>query len=361
MKLKGISKLVLAGTALAATAATLTTATYAWYVTNTTVSATGVSGSVAGSSIDGSLFIAKNKLVSEKDAPDTYVTKIQLSKAANTGYTLPDNGLDPQSKAIKIGNDYYFVTNGAFDSSKTYYTIAGSTPAATEADIEAFAADTVYYEKSTKTEWVGKDGKKTGPYLLSFKFWLKSSAAGTAAITVKADNTTTTAVPQTALTGTGLPSSVNQGDQFTVDAMHALRMEITQTNYLNGVAGTTTSNVYQVDELAKGKDGASKYSTAASTAATRQSGAITFATGGDANAYYFAILDEIPYGTGASGASTDSKTGTAPEEAVALTLEANNDTLLEFNVWLEGSDADCFDSCRGQSFTFDFDFAFTAA
>ena len=85
MKLKGISKLVLAGTALAATAATLTTATYAWYVTNSTVDATNINGKVSGDSVDGSLFISKNtevpasETVAAHDAPEKYDTPVSFA------------------------------------------------------------------------------------------------------------------------------------------------------------------------------------------------------------------------------------------------------------------------------------------
>ncbi len=369
MKLKGISKLVLAGTALAATAATLTTSTYAWYVSNTTVTATGVQGSVAGSSIDGSLFIAKNKAfaavgeqgqegyIAAHEGPDKYITDIQLTPDATTGYT--ETTLDPQSKAKLVDSYYYYKTKDASKGEKTYYKQDGSNSfvPATEQDTDV----KLLYERSAQSEgvvWCDKDGKKIdSAKLITFKFWLKSSSAGTAAVTFMVDNTTTSATTQMALSGGSgvLPTGKDQGDTFTADAVHALRMEVFQKN---GDA-QETSATYAVSEIAKNAAGTDAYTTAGSKAVTTNG--VNLVTGGDANKYYFNVLGTAPYNTTAgSGASTDANTRTAAAWE-NVTLVANTDTLLTFKIWLEGSDADCWDSVRGQSFTFDFSFAFTPA
>jgi len=59
MKLKGLSKIAIAGAALAATAATLGTSTYAWYVSNIEATATGVVAQMQDSS-GGSVYISKD-------------------------------------------------------------------------------------------------------------------------------------------------------------------------------------------------------------------------------------------------------------------------------------------------------------
>jgi hypothetical protein len=59
MKLKGLSKIAIAGAALAATAATLGTSTYAWYVSNVEATATGVVAQMQDST-GGSVYISKN-------------------------------------------------------------------------------------------------------------------------------------------------------------------------------------------------------------------------------------------------------------------------------------------------------------
>jgi hypothetical protein len=59
MKLKGLSKIAIAGAALAATAATLGTSTYAWYVSNQEATATGVVAQMQDST-GGSVYISKD-------------------------------------------------------------------------------------------------------------------------------------------------------------------------------------------------------------------------------------------------------------------------------------------------------------
>jgi len=371
MKLKGISKLVLAGTALAATAATLTTATYAWYVTNAKVNATGVQGSVAGAAA-GSLFIAPNTRAenSTTDKPGVYVTKISLPNAEHTGYYQPASGLDAQSLAKE---DTYVkaddVTNGNYAGKKANLVIKDGENYSAAG--ESYDGEANYYYKTAQGAWGDKDGLPIDGKLLTFKFWLKSSAAGNAAITLKVDNTTATANTQKALAGTGLPAinstDVVQGQSFAVDAVHALRMKLDKTPYTTNAStnaleektASITHNTYQVDALAD------NYNTANTTAATTNG--IAFATGGDAGTYYKAIMGYAPFNTtgfgteNGTGVSTDNGSGDAPSTTVNVSLGADEDTLLSFSVWLEGSDADCFDSCRGQSFKFDFEFNFTVS
>ena len=425
MKLKGLSKLVLAGTALAATAATLTTSTYAWYVTNSTVDATGVSGQVASTST-GSLYIAKNQKTATTNTPDRYRTEIALTGAATA--TMDDDllagkfvaqDLNPQSKTSSAVYAYDLATS--FDSNvTTYYAKNGNSySAASPQPTQANFANGTYYTQeqiANVGDWVDDKGKtivdstsgNPDARFITFSYWLKANTTGNVQVKLVVDNITSTATSQIALDPTGLPTGVSQGQSFYVDAVHALRMSVTKTvydsaevdNYVqatgtavadvtyyadeNGTAldsqpnvgadvtsyyvksgkktaysvsatqDATPTHTYQVDQVALDKNG-NNYSTATTTAVNDNG--LTFATGGDANQYYCALTGDVPFGTDAAndGQSDDDSTGEDSWGTVALT--ANKDTLLEFKIWLEGSDKDCWDSCRGQQFTFAFNFS----
>lgn len=409
MKLKGISKLVLAGTALAVTAGTLTTATYAWYVTNTEVTATGVEASVAGSQIDGSLFIANNKY-GASDSPYAYGTEITL----NGGTELADNAspasqvhyvqteLNPQSKSKSV--HYVKSKDTTVDSSKTYYSDTAGTEVA---DPTGNPKTSNYYEKVDANVWVDSQGYElsaANTRVLTFKMWLKASQDAVVNPTLIVDNTSSSLVKQTALSATGLPSNVSQGDSFAVDAIYALRMkvskkclqdtyhadtDVTASNFADkkadlffkndsgqyvSAADTTFGNsttyytktaagtveqiaVYQVDKIAKDPTGGN-YSTTNTTAVLTNGLAFTPVTSSDANKYYYSILGEsygAPYNTtAADGTSDDTASASNATTFASINIQGDIDTELIYEIWLEGSDAQCFDSCRGQSFTFDF-------
>jgi len=413
MKLKGISKLVLAGTALAATAATLTTATYAWYVTNKTVTATGVQGQVAGEALEGSLFIAKDKGATTE--PGNYGTEITLV-GIERGTDLQEGNyyndqLDAQSIATADIYDECPADLAAWAANTKYYTEdAGEYTLVDQTAVTTPAAGTTYYtQRCAKGDWVDKEGKKITGSLLTFKMWLKASAAGTASVILTVDNKTEAAIKQTALTGSGLPNTITQGSQFAVDAVTAMRLRVTQQNgldaagYLEATGVTSTnfddlknklytksagdeyvpakdatfsdsatyyekalldSKTYQLDKAAKDVTGGA-YDTTKTTAASQ----FNDLASGDAGVYFKNILGYAPYNTSGfgaadqtstTGASTDGNTGAANAIA-SFTLKENVDTLVTFEVWLEGSDAQCFDSCKGQTFDFDFKYTFVAA
>lgn len=371
MKLKGITKLVLAGTALAATAATLTTSTYAWYVTNAKVDATGVSGKVAATST-GSLFISENLVANSKDTPKDYSNELTLVRAGKSGdeyvqadiddgkYTFDD--LNPQSKlAEATDHKFYYVSKDTTKGSKTYFKAASAanTFEAFENPTDAdFKAGNVY-EMSETQVWVDNERKLVTPTFVTFKFWLKADQGGTANVKLSLDNTSTTVNAQVIQNAAGKPTAVTGiGSELTADAVHALRMDVVQQNGIKDAEGTTTADVvnYQLGAISKDKTGNTAYATATSTAATQATSVVfTDLTGGDANKYYKAILKKAGYNTDATnGASDDDTTGLSTWTSVSLT--AGKDTLLTFRIWLEGSDKDCWDSCRGQTFTLDFNF-----
>lgn len=304
MKLKGISKLVLAGTALAATAATLTTATYAWYVSNATVSATGVTGRV-NSDQSGSLYIALNNETAGANTPLQYKTQINLEKSEATteeaiatdkaaGKFFVD-ALQPQSRydgdtiytytkitdteakapAQNAPTYYelkYKMATGTVNAVKKYYTRSGNSEPYTYTQVKNLThgatfnegkigtSTTVYYEEDWKTKeiaadasttgyytrdeaayideatgWIDAKGEKTTGKFITFKYWLKSSSAGKVAFKLTVDNTTASASTKSQQAFAGgvgvLPTGVTQGGAFIADAVHALRMEVVQTEY----------------------------------------------------------------------------------------------------------------------------------
>ncbi len=403
MKLKGLTKLVLAGTALAATAATLTTSTYAWYVTNNKVEATGVSGATAGSSVAGSLLISENDTATT--TPVNYTTSIDLTSAVAGAAAL-----NPQTKAatgtVESATKYFYKTKDkTYNSEHTYYTnVSGTTY--TAANITAFAENTVYYEASDSPVWVDKEGKKIDtPTMVTFSFWLKASSDMTGvSVYTKFANSANAAVAaakrQTFYAGTGLPSGKVKGDTFAVDAVYALRMEVTQEEYIVatdptyiqtsdedvqtgktyytesageytavanpakadiatyyekklGVTRTGTAAVVKNSGVVEQHDAcytdaADKYKSPTYTDESVVKNVFDSHTGGDANVYYKTVMQTAGFGT-------DSSDGTSANLAnttwTSLNLTANKDNLITISIWLEGTDAQCWDSCIGQTFT----------
>lgn len=412
MKLKGISKLILAGTALAATAATLTTSTYAWYVTNANATATGVQGSV-DSTVSGSLYIAKNTIVDSADKPGNYGPSLTLERAGKTGteWTAADlaqgkykfDDLQPQSYAKDGVYEVATVADAADFATKkaSLYTEAeGVYTAVGEA---AYSDATTYYtQKAAPGSWVTTDGSSTPAKFIEFKFWLTADSTADASFLLKVDNISEALIYQKALTSTGLPTTgtntaIEKDDTFAVDAVYALRMSITKayleetyeevtvtsgnpkemglytesagvytlTNDTSAQTGTKYYNKFaagvaqdlktiRVSEVAKAMDGSTAYSTAATTAG--QNTALHFANAdGDANGYFASAMNYDPYNYGAT-ATNKEKVSTGDDALSSIHIEEGKNMLLTFKVWLEGSDSDCFDSCRGQSFKFDFTF-----
>ena len=349
MKLKGITKLVLAGTALAATAATLTTATYAWYVTNDSVDVLGAEGSVAGASADGNLMVAQNKIVDTKDTPSGY--QVGLASLDADSKDITAGGLKPQTKAAADVFGYTKATS--FATETTYYVKDNSVykEATTQPTAATFGNGTYYTLNTTKSasagEWVDATGTTTAETHMQFKIWLKGTSKDGTDLTVKPSVKVTNktasvdAIKQQAYTGT---AGVAQGASFAVDAVYALRMNVTTTT----LKGTTYST--PAVSVAKGSVADIDGDYTALTGTVEKT-----ATNYDANIYYKSIMDEIGYGTNATtGASVAPEAG--DKTWGNITLESGVDTLITITFWLEGTDASCYDSCMSQAFAFDFNF-----
>lgn len=263
-------------------------------------------------------------------------------------------------------------------------------------------------------DWVDDNGYKTTDTSIEFRFWLKSGTTTSVTPTFMVDNISNEHVTSQVLTAVSdaFSGDLEMGDSLLADAVKALRMELsiftgtydvislgegTDTskiaivnatrakeevfartgdsadNYeyalvtadIESLAANTTyvvrhyaSEVYDVSEIAKNSKGLAAYSTTTTTSYTEYGITdYTDMTSGnwDANKYYYANMDAVPTNTGAEGASTDSSTRTQ-SSWTSISLDANVDTLLSFKIWLEGSDKDCWDSCKGQDFKFNFEF-----
>lgn len=279
-------KLLLSGVALAACAATLSTTTYAWYVTNSEATATGVTGTTASAVSDGNILVAKN----DTTDPTKAGAFSQSINFAGDNANLKTPALNPVSKdteAIK-------PTTGATG-----------------------------WHKVDKSPAVAADS------YIAFDIWVLSTKEATVTVEITTANTTKAdaleGLKQTCYNATGAP--VNQGETFVVDAVEALRMEVTQD------AGTPKD--YSLKDISK-----SYASPEGFTAADGDT---------DAQAYYKALLGNDPDG----GATVADPT----ETFTTITVTENVATKLSFKIWLEGTDKMCFDSCSGQSFSFDFKFS----
>lgn len=326
MKLRGLTKLALSGVALAAVAATLGTSTYAWYVSNTTATVSGAQGTTAGAATVGSLYAATNEM---KEAGN-WSNNITL--AEGTDYT--SNALMPATKITSDKTTAYNKGLKYADSNASTFTPSSSTGFVDKAGAELTVAKGAYLE---------------------FSYWLVSRGGNNVKVTpsLTISNTTTDftdATKQKAYSGSNLPgTSLATGSLFKVDAVHALRVEITNSQVVadssaSASTAASTQTTYLADRDFEAYSSPSNFTAPGS---------------GDANLYYNSIVNGVNlYGCGqlsdknccvseVEGATT--KWGTfwlAPETPTKLT----------FKVWLEGTDKDCFDSCVGQKFRFDFKF-----
>lgn len=300
-------KLLLSGVALAACAATLSTTTYAWYVSNSEANATAVGGSTAAAGGDGNILVSKNK---EGDAtkPAAFQQNISFN-GDTTNVKVPTKGLNPVSKDVEAG--------------------------------EGVTALKPTGENVTPTGWHSVDlsAVATTDAYMTFDIWVLSTKATSVTVELTTKNTTaeTSVTKQTCYNASGAPADIAQGATFAIDAVEALRMEIDQYNCTDA-AGTlpesvTNTGVYSVKAISKSYSSPSYFTTPGSA---------------DAQDYYNALLGKLPDG----GDTQDDPTATF----TTITVVANKPTKLSFKVWLEGRDSLCFDSCAGQTFTFDFKF-----
>ena len=287
MKLKGLSKIAIAGAALAATAATLGTSTYAWYVSNQTAEATGVVAQMMDST-GGSIYISKNG------------TKF----SSNITYTSADfnTGQAPNN----VNADFLPMTS---------------------TDGLAFTADDGTAIAS---------GQK-----LVVTAWIKADKAVTVAPHLGVVNATADPSTKAQTLYADVNNAHAAGSTMTVDAVEALRMSVV-------VDDAATATIYDVKSLAlaEGYSTPTGFVGASDLTVSREDGKAA------AHGYYYDVTGEYP----------DTMTAATAETSWSnITLSANTAKKLKFTFWLEGADAECFDSCAGQTINFSFSFTLVTA
>lgn len=342
MKLRRFTKLALAGTALAATAATLTTATYAWYVSNAEVKVTGVASQVASAQTTNNLLIANNTYTpADNSDPEHIVAESHAFGAFGDSIaTIEDNNqaqLSPQSYFVQT------VSEGLVSGAVT----APATP----------------WDASTPATWKDDRGNEIAGVVLTYRVWLWATASGNAStvtvtpeLTVKNTTTDVNAVKQSAYKTTA-GASVNE--KFAVDAVDALHMTITKREYTDAVGETPASLGAEAIITGNSNIDLSGRDSQGSTIHTATSGYATgFASSSiEAGTYYRSVTGKSAYATDATTGGSDVVTTAAATTVANITLNSNKKTLLTFYVWLEGSDKSCYDSCKGQTFSFDWKFS----
>lgn len=310
MKKSRIAKLALMGASVTALAATLTTSTYAWYVSNKTAKVNEVTGSTAEGASDGSISLSTDGVASH------YYKSISLTAAANYNGVSSSVKLEPVS-----------TTNGTTFVIPTYNT--------------------------QQSQYTTADGSGSVYY---FMFYIKAAKGCTVTPNVKITNTTTVVPTQVNYSAAGNVGGVADGLTFTVDAINALHMSLvktpgtayssTQTTYSAGTADTT-----QIQKVVGGNYVTNVLSEDIDAYANK-------ATGGAA-AYYNEIMGVQPY-TSAVAYSTSGQ-GATGEAFNTISLAANTPVKLEYRIWLDGGDAQCFNACASQNFKFDFTYTITGA
>lgn len=331
MKLKGLTKLALSGVALAAVAATLGTSTYAWYVTNSSATVTGVQGTAQAGGL-GNVLVAQKSTASGSVNGHGSFEKTQALSNENFDQTSTTAGLVP------------------------YTPVSAATYTSADPDADPAVAEAVTSTPATllnaSTKWVDSKGKeletgKDGKAYIDFDVWILSTDATSIQVNITLENTTTAAnVPtQIAYAATGIPTATKQGEKFSINIVEALRIGYTQYNYTaEEAAATTASNGTELTT-------STIFDNTVVAAATGVADGATFtsSTGADAHDYYHAVLG----GTDAILTTGPTINGT---KTTKLTVTKGVESRLHFYVWLEGTDAQCFDSCSGQSFKIGLEF-----
>ena len=313
MKLKGLTKLALSGVALAAVAATLGTSTYAWYISNDTATINNASGSTAAAVTDGSIYAATTAQKGNN------IWKNTIDLVEDTDCIVPSGGLNPYTKATATATTNY----GAVETLATNPTVGNF-------------VDKKGVEVTTQTD-----------AYIAINFWIMSRGADATVqpqFSVKNTTTADDSLRQTVYalghTPTGVGTTIGTS-KFMIDATFALRMEIT---YTADGSDTALAALDDVDVAAVAGV------TAAKTGMYK---------GGDANLYYNDNVNGVNlYGcsaTNGAGYSTSVEQG-AVASFGTLNLTAGTAYHVEVKIWLEGTDAECFDSACGQDFDFTFSY-----
>ena len=400
-KRKFVTKLILSGAALAVSAATLVSTTYAWYVQNSQVTATGISGAVKDNSAS-SIYISKNYKVADNsgdwlptvvfdqnDVTNAFTTdddnkKVYIEAVAKNEGKVYNGGLDPithNSSGVFVdvnGSEKVTVT-GATNTNAFVYTAA--------ARVIEF---NLYVQSNVDTT--------IRPYLIIENTTTSTTAKPQTAYKAirNADDTA---------------NLVGQGTEFWIDAVQALRMQVQVTKKVtkNNVTSWNTTldsnNYYDVLSVAKSSyntTGYTNYEPVTSISGFEKtiikeeqikvdyyktkdtalvSGKTYYTTDGSAysavgtptvdnianyyekllgaNSYFYSLTGKVPAGSFYENNITLVDTESEQiggvnnpnlNKMATTTLEKNTAYKFTFTLWLEGTDAACFDSCAEQTF-----------
>jgi len=323
MKLR--NKLILSCAALAAVASTAVSTTFAWYTSNKTVTASGIQASSEDSG--AKLLMIADGLKTNGELEETAKLSWQ-TKITDLHEYQPTNGMVPLSWN---GNSLQALDTS---TSKT-----GADPE-NHADASGYLHFVIYLRNAS----TGADAD------VSMTFTTLDNVAANHTDAMTFANLPTRGVVKGETYTNRLSTSSNAN--YKVDATRVLAVNIEKT-----IVGDTTTTSETTHKFVK-----NAYLTGDNDAAT--------VSGGSAVAYYNDVmqpataLDATSDTTKGTGAFGDSITvGTAVSSFVTVpsdkTGDASKYVKLDFKVYLDGWDANCYDACQGQYFNFAL--SFTAA
>ncbi len=308
MKLR--NKFILSCAALAACATTMVSTTYAWYISATDVSVSGVTGSTNNASADGSLLVAKKTGASSWS---TYSNSVTIAADETNAYINRGNQIVPLALNSK----------GALIPQED--ALAGT---------------------DTAESHVGTSGAFIS---IPLKFKTTKNTAGEVPIYLKALSITNNATGAlTKVDGIATAGDVTQGTPYSVDACYAMNMMVCldQNKY-----ASATDHLFDLGGYVVANETANASVTGNNAA---------YNVGSGAHAYYNAAMPNDKHYVSVPADSRLVEGGSTATSLYTFTLngaaEDVNERILYFVFYLDGWDNDCYDACRGQSFTINLGF-----
>lgn len=339
MKKSKIAKLALMGASITALAATLTTSTYAWYVSNRQADVTGGYGATGSAGSDGSIQVSWNT----------------ETKKFSKSISFTDSGATHNAATAELQPVHYdsdgFYSVGV--NTSTHKTIQGSA---------AQAKDVLTFTVVLKSNQTATQKTLVTPSIKIKNFGAGTVASGTAAVptaqqVLVGNYKLATSYDSTASyftrTGAGTEQSPYAYSAASVANAEAFAAGTYYVAVQNGLPGKELNDTFVVDALKamyvqqSVTGGAITYVAADDTNVKVSSFPDTEPTGANAHTYYKAVTgNEVDWGN-------------APASATGLGtfyIQGTAEVVVTYNIFLEGGDVDCFNSCVGQNFSFDLTF-----
>ena len=311
MKKSRITKLALSGAAVAALAATFSTSTYAWYVSNKVANVNGGTGQTGSAGADGSVLLSWNG------------TAQNAKWAKDLDFTDTANGA-PDISGVKLTPVHYDATGTA-----GFYNLDASGAKAASALTANSTSD-------------------SGSYL-SFTIYAKTESA--TPITVRPsftiNNTTTslTGLEQLAYVGTADGSPVATGTNFVYNCLDALYVQQNTTASSGSGNSATEGAVTALTYVAASKTGVRGTTTIGS--------GWTAAGAGNAHTYYNTVSgNTLSFGLTPACADADDAQNNVTAGTLSDIVLTTTPLAITYNIFLDGGDLDCFNSCAGQTISF---------